>query len=117
MKAAEDRSTVHPRRSLDEASFRHHDYENLMKRNNDQVVTRFLEKEERKGLHISNNEQLSNDLTLMMVDQLWLWILDEGKEDFYLQIVPKYSDNHSQIQTPLSLVFPKPLDTMIAKIE
>jgi hypothetical protein len=92
MKAAEDRSTVHPRRSLDEASFRHHDYENLMKRNNDQVVTRFLEKEERKGLHTSNNEQLSNDLTLMMVDQLWLWVLDEGTQDFHLQIITEHSD-------------------------
>lgn len=92
MKAVQDRSTVHPRRSLDEASFRHHDYESLIRRNNDQVVTRFLEKEKRKGLHMSKNEQQSDNLTLMMVDQLWLWILDKGRQDFRLQIVMAHSD-------------------------
>jgi hypothetical protein len=40
---------------------------------------------------MSNNEQPSNGLTLMMVDQLWLWILDEGKEDF-ISNVTGYSD-------------------------
>ncbi|KAF2469605.1 uncharacterized protein BDR25DRAFT_343603 [Lindgomyces ingoldianus] len=61
--------TLHPRRSLDEAGYNYHTYESLERRNDDQVVTRFL----RKYANVEDSDRL----TLMVVDQLWLWILDD----------------------------------------
>ena len=55
----------HPRRSLDQATNRSYPCSVLAKRDEDQVVTRFLNDRNQKP-------------TLMMIDQLWLWMLDES---------------------------------------
>ena len=92
---------THPRRSLDEAAHRYHSYASLKDRNDDQVVTKYLKREkerieqhkkkvkgvkpQEKPAHttISASKELKaghqkHELTLMVVDQLWLWILDQG---------------------------------------
>jgi hypothetical protein len=58
----------HPRRSLDQATDRCYTIKNLEKRDGDQVVTRCLK----------NRNVPVPEWTLMVIDQLWLWILDEG---------------------------------------
>ncbi|KAJ8114524.1 hypothetical protein OPT61_g3611 [Boeremia exigua] len=78
------RSRVHPRRSLDEASNRYHRREDMLKRNNDQVVTRFLK-----------NKESQPEPTLMMVDQLWLWMLDPG-ESHYTQRLGVHNDDRRE---------------------
>lgn len=74
--------TEHPRRSLDEAAHRNHTYASLFERNYDQVVTRGLLREKRiqpKTDSMPASQSPDADLALIMVDQLWLWILDQGK--------------------------------------
>ena len=66
----DDHRDDHPRRSLDEAGNRYHTYASLAQRNDDQVVTRYL----RQKPYEKNESQLK----LIVVDQLWMWILDEG---------------------------------------
>jgi len=66
----------HPRRSLDEAADRFFTYSSLTERNGDQVVTRFLRNLRKNGLGSRRPEE--EKPTLMVVDQLWLWILDTG---------------------------------------
>ncbi|KAF1972423.1 hypothetical protein BU23DRAFT_644460 [Bimuria novae-zelandiae CBS 107.79] len=67
----------HPRRSLrslDEAADRFFTYSTLAERNKDQVVTRFLRNLRKYGQH--TKWPVEED-ALMVVDQLWLWVLDE----------------------------------------
>ena len=60
--ATQDSDTVHHRRTLDEAGYPYASIEDLRKRDFDQVMTR----------HSDNDVR-------MMVDQLWIWVLDECK--------------------------------------
>ncbi|KAF7538866.1 hypothetical protein G7054_g2578 [Neopestalotiopsis clavispora] len=61
------KSQAHPRRTLDQADNPYLSADDLNQRNHDQVVTRFLK---------SSRVQYK-DLTCMMVDQLWVWLLDK----------------------------------------
>lgn len=106
--------SVHPRRSLDEAALQHLSYNSLMERNCDQVVTRFLQdtKQGRKGQRSSNGRgaedrekvKYKDEPTIMVVDQLWLWILDDGKWPFFLLVRPQLLIETCLHQTPSSQV-------------
>lgn len=79
-----------PRRSLDEAVYRYQTYAELAMRNGDQVVTRFLRKMQHKAeggqkhekKHRARSGEPQDKVTLMVIDQLWLWILDKGAYSF-----------------------------------
>jgi hypothetical protein len=60
----------HPRRSLDEAHVRTQTLEDLELLNADQVVIRYWH---------DAVQTSSFQATMMVVDQLWLWVLDDGK--------------------------------------
>ena len=62
----------HPRRSLDEAGYGYLSAQNLERRNKDQVLTRFQKNQKEKTV-------ISAPDLLVVVDQLWLWILDHGR--------------------------------------
>jgi hypothetical protein len=64
---SQPKSQAHPRRTLDQADNPYLSADDLNQRNHDQVVTRFLK---------SSRVQYK-DLTCMMVDQLWVWLLDK----------------------------------------
>jgi hypothetical protein len=56
-------SSLQPRRTLDQYFYMHLD--NTVRRDKDQVVYRYTEK--------------SSEPKIFMVDQLWLWVLDNGR--------------------------------------
>ncbi|KAH8708383.1 cora-like Mg2+ transporter protein-domain-containing protein [Phaeosphaeriaceae sp. PMI808] len=81
-----EQPSVHPRRSLDEAALHQLTYSSLMERNEDQVVSRYqqakqeMEEERRsndRGAWHHGKLKYTNDTTIMVVDQLWLWLLDD----------------------------------------
>ena len=61
---------LHPRRTLDAAGYPCLPTDSLKKRNSDQVLARY-----QRSLNKVRLEQPK----VMMVDQLWLWVLDECK--------------------------------------
>lgn len=67
LKAAYRGKTIHGSRSLDQFYYR--SLSDVSKRNKSQVATRYLVKELGK----------SPDWPILTVDQLWLWVVDEGK--------------------------------------
>lgn len=60
-----DRPSLHLRRTLDQ--FYYHTLQNTMKRDSDQVITRYQDK------------QRLEHKVITMVDQLWLWVLDSTR--------------------------------------
>jgi hypothetical protein len=74
---------VHCRRTLDQ--FYYHMLESTDRRDMDQVM--FKSAKRFTGEPFPDNESVSarttenlNDLPVVMVDQLWLWIVDDGKD-------------------------------------
>ncbi len=64
--------SVHERRSLDTAGYSYHSPENLKRRNRDQVVAKHLAPAKKKN-------RGSGETLMVVVDQLWVWILDTGR--------------------------------------
>lgn len=69
---SEKGSIIHRSRSLDE--FFYHSLSNMSERNADQVATRYLN-EGKRGRELEN----LNGWQILRVDQLWLWVIDEGQ--------------------------------------
>lgn len=62
---------VHASQTLDQ--FYYHSLSNTDERDVDQVVTRYIEGTKRK-------DEWSNNLTILRVDQLWLWVVNNSKK-------------------------------------
>ncbi|KAI0485681.1 hypothetical protein F4859DRAFT_528642 [Xylaria cf. heliscus] len=67
-----DKYPLHLRRTLDQ--FTYYMLENTKARDNDQVMLKWAKNHK----HPSSPERLNEDAPILMVDQLWLWVLEDG---------------------------------------
>jgi hypothetical protein len=79
---------VHASQTLDQ--FYYHSLSNTDERDVDQVVTRYIEGTKQK-------DKWGNNLTILRVDQLWLWVVDNSK-NFLSDLVAVF-DYHKQKQS------------------
>lgn len=82
---------LHPRRTLDQFYYHMLGEEELEKRDQDQVVYRWMMKKKQMKDHVNEQngamksapeprkEKKPTDPKVIMVDQLWLWVIDESK--------------------------------------
>jgi hypothetical protein len=63
--------TLHESRTLDQ--FYYHSLENTTQRDEDQVVTRYINKIKKETPLNSNGET-----AILRVDQVWLWVIDDS---------------------------------------
>jgi hypothetical protein len=71
--AKNDWKIFHESRTLDQ--FYYLSLENTSKRDDDQVVTRYIDKVPLEYMSLD----LRNEKHILRVDQLWLWVIDESK--------------------------------------
>ena len=75
------RHVLHIRRTLDQSQY--HNLKDTVIRDADQAIHRYQKNLKEKGSNKSKNIETEEPLTVIMVDQLWLWMLDDGRETRY----------------------------------
>ncbi|KAI5820038.1 hypothetical protein BZA77DRAFT_241037 [Pyronema omphalodes] len=96
---------LHPRRTLDQFSYYMlGNADTIDQRDQDQVVYRWAKERNKQAKNISKYHSYVRDPKLIMVDQLWLWIIDGG-----LCFRPRKSVQANRDVDTVVSCFPQPL--------